>query len=74
MHDDLIRWHITRVARGDELAEDRLATGVSRCWPAGLADRSDPAALEWLRRWRPARSLSALPACSCAAGRCMVCN
>ena len=75
MYEDLIRWHITRVAQRDELAHQRLAAGVTReCWPGGPADRSDPAALEWLRRWRPARSLSGLPACSCGAGRCAVCN
>lgn len=45
-----------------------------RCWPGGTADRSEPAALPWVRRWGPARVTPSLPACGCAAGRCPVCN
>lgn len=52
----------------------RLAAELhDRCWPGG-ADRTEPAALEWLRRWGP-RGAQPLPlACSCSAGRCDVCN
>lgn len=37
-------------------------------------DRTEPAALEWVRRWGPAPHGAALPECSCAAGRCVTCN
>ena len=43
------------------------------CWPGG-SDRREPGALEWVKRWGPAR-ITATPAeCSCLQGRCAVCN
>jgi hypothetical protein len=45
-----------------------------RCWPGGTADRSEPAALPWVRRWGPAQLTPPPPECSCAVGRCHVCN
>ena len=45
-----------------------------RCWPGGTADRSDPGALPWVRRWGPTRMAPAPPDCGCAEGRCHVCN
>ncbi|HEX8855346.1 MAG TPA: hypothetical protein VF752_07065 [Thermoleophilaceae bacterium] len=56
------------------LAEsDALATTLGRrCWPGG-GDRADPHAAEWVRRWHP-RSMPVPVHCSCAAGRCLVCN
>jgi hypothetical protein len=75
MDDDSIRDHIARLAQRDERAGQQLAANVAgRCWPGGPADRTEPAALHWLRRWRPVRAFAALPVCSCAAGRCAVCN
>lgn len=53
-----------------------LSAGIShRCWPDG-SDGHRPSAAEWVRRWRPERAAAAnqLPACGCAAGRCVVCN
>jgi hypothetical protein len=48
---------------------------VQSAWPAGIADRSDPMAAQWVRRWGPARmQRSYLDACSCVDGRCSVCN
>ena len=41
---------------------------------AAVADGTHPAAREWVRRWGPARALTALPDCACAAGRCGICN
>jgi hypothetical protein len=46
---------------------------LRRCWPRG-GDRTDPAALGWVRRWRPERAALSPPACACATGRCAVCN
>jgi hypothetical protein len=43
-------------------------------WPGGMADRSEPAALPWVRQWGAALSAPLMRACSCAAGRCAVCN
>ena len=47
---------------------------VSRCWPGGAADRTEPTARGWVARWRPARSAAPLPQCACASGPCPVCN
>jgi hypothetical protein len=55
------------LARGTE-------TLASTCWPGGPADRMEPVALEWVRRWRPARAAVTLPECSCSTGRCPICN
>jgi hypothetical protein len=44
-------------------------------WPGGHDDRRDPAAVEWVRRWGPARAQRRfIDDCSCAGGRCAVCN
>jgi hypothetical protein len=44
-------------------------------WPGGHADRSDPTALHWVRRWGPARVQETYSGdCSCTQGRCAVCN
>jgi hypothetical protein len=75
MHEDLVRDHIKRLAQRDELAGRELIARVAReCWPGGSADRSEPAALSWLRRWRPVRAIAPVPVCCCADGRCAVCN
>ena len=73
-HDEL-RHHIRTVT---DRPEDRM-TGltyriVSACWPGGLQDRTDVAALGWLRRWRPESIGAELPPCGCASGRCTICN
>lgn len=74
MHDEVIRWHISRLAQHDDSAERRLIAATRLCWPGGIADRTEPFAREWLRLWRPARAGAGLPACSCAGGNCTVCN
>jgi hypothetical protein len=57
------------LAESDALA----ATLGRRCWPGGGSDRAEPQASEWVRRWRP-RSMPVAVDCSCAAGRCLLCN
>jgi hypothetical protein len=69
MDDDEIRRHLEPGAAGAMTA--RL---LHACWPGGPHDRTERAALQWLRRWRPERLGAALPVCSCATGRCTVCN
>jgi len=73
MDDDRIRWHL-EAARHESDAHRLASRIVSFCWPGGSDDRSEPAALDWVRRWRPATGGAALPVCSCAAGICGVCN
>jgi hypothetical protein len=47
---------------------------LGRCWPGGTADRTEPSALAWVRGWGPRAAGVARPACTCAEGRCRVCN
>ena len=48
---------------------------VRSAWPGGPADRNNPVASEWVRRWGPGGDeRSYLGDCSCAHGRCTVCN
>lgn len=56
-----------------EEASQLAAAIVNHCWPRG-GDRHDPVALEWLRRWAPARMPAGDYACACPSGRCAVCN
>jgi hypothetical protein len=75
MNNNEIRAHIQ--AASTETAADvvGLTSRIIRtCWPGGPEDRTEPAALEWLRYWRPQRFAAELPACTCATGRCAVCN
>jgi hypothetical protein len=64
----LIRSRAGTAPRGDGAAVLRSP------WLDGAEDRTVPAAREWLARWRPARAAVAVQACSCAAGRCAICN
>jgi len=73
MDEDRIRRHLDAARHDDDI--DRLASRVTAfCWPGGSEDRSEPGALAWVRRWRPATAAAVLPVCSCAAGNCAVCN
>jgi hypothetical protein len=75
MTSDELRQHIESSAPGGRIDPRRLSTLiVSTCWPGGSEDRSEPAALDWIRHWRPERIAAELPACSCLTGRCVVCN
>jgi hypothetical protein len=38
------------------------------------SDRTQPAALAWVRQWRPQRLGAVLPECTCGHGRCVTCN
>lgn len=54
-------------------AEALVARLSLRCWPAA-SDRHVPVAAEWVRRWGPNRQAASPLDCSCALGRCSVCN
>ena len=51
-----------------------MAALVRGAWPGGVADRLEPGAVEWVRRWGPDGTLPNYADCSCAFGRCAVCN
>jgi hypothetical protein len=73
--DDEIREHIElAVAPGGWESARMTARIVRACWPGGAQDRTERAALAWLRLWRPERAGPTLPACSCSTGRCLLCN
>ena len=60
-----------RTTRESEQLSSRLR---NHCWPGGVGDRSEPSALEWVRRWGPSRLMTEPLSCSCVQGRCAVCN
>jgi hypothetical protein len=51
-----------------------MAALVRGAWPGGVADRREPGAIEWLRRWGPSGTAPPFSDCSCIDGRCAVCN
>jgi hypothetical protein len=74
-HPEEISEHIQSVSSRTVTETDRLVARIVRAyWPGGAADRLEPAAAEWVRRWRPIGPTVSAPACACAAGRCLVCN
>jgi hypothetical protein len=67
--------HVEAIAARTETDRVRLvARLLGRSWPGGTPDRSERAALGWIRHWRPGRPTLMPPACGCAKGRCLVCN
>ncbi len=60
--------------RGGTEARRLASLIVGACWPGGPADRSERAALDWLRHWRPDQIHAELPECSCSTGHCVLCN
>ena len=67
--------HIAAMARRTPADHERLAEILAgRCWPAGGADRTDPAARGWVRRWGRTSVHAVVLECTCAHGSCAVCN
>ena len=64
----------TATVRAESEARCLADTLSRRCWPNDAPDRTDPVALEWVRRWGPSRAPAISLACGCASGRCSVCN
>jgi hypothetical protein len=61
--------------RSDDQTNLITASLVRRAWPAGIGDRIEPAALDWVRRWGPNSVLpDYLEECTCLGGRCIMCN
>jgi hypothetical protein len=70
-----IATHVEAIAARTAAESTRVADRLlGRSWPGGPADRSERAALDWLRRWRPRGPAVPAPICGCATGRCVVCN
>lgn len=72
MNHDEIRHHIESGAAHKTRGLTSRILGAY--WPGGAEDRTERAALDWLRLWRPQRAGAPLPVCSCVTGRCAVCN
>ncbi|HEU4977851.1 MAG TPA: hypothetical protein VFT42_03050 [Solirubrobacteraceae bacterium] len=72
--DPLHRLIAAIARRSDAEAHALASTLAQRCWPVTTADRDEPLARDWLRRWSPRSAPLPPPACSCAHGRCAVCN
>ncbi len=71
----LVTAHVEALSRrssGEAMA--LLESLYARCWPGGADDRLDRVAVEWVRRWAPSTLAAAEVRCSCADGRCAVCN
>jgi hypothetical protein len=52
-----------------------LADALHRwCWPGGGADRTEPVARGWVRRWGPNLLDEIAFECTCAHGPCSLCN
>ena len=74
-HETLVAALIETVATWTDADKDRLASMLgAHCWPGGILDRNNPRGRESRRGWQPGGTLPAIPACSCARGRCAVCN
>jgi hypothetical protein len=67
--------HIAAMKRRSDEDHDRLV-GIleAGCWPGGPEDRTVPAAHGWVRRWASACPHTVTVTCTCAQGRCAVCN
>ena len=67
--------HIAAMERRTQDDHELLAGTLSDwCWPGGPADRTEPVARTWVRQWRPARIGPLVVECTCAEGRCALCN
>jgi hypothetical protein len=75
MDREELRHHIDTAALGDGPTAQQLTSLIlGECWPGGPEDRTERAALEWLRGWHPEAAGIDLPRCSCSTGRCVLCN
>jgi hypothetical protein len=75
MTPEELRRHIDAAAPHGGSESRRLAALIlSACWPDGPEDRTQRAARDWMRRWRPEQITGQLPVCSCSTGRCVLCN
>jgi hypothetical protein len=69
-----LRAHIAALSGSRRVERRGLVKIAAACWPGGMSDRVDPAALQWVRRWRPEKIGPSVPVCSCQVGHCALCN
>ena len=75
MEPDFVRRHVEHLnTEGTDSRLTLTARLAAGCWPGGPEDRGRPAAISWIRRWHPARTVASLPVCTCRDGRCAICN
>jgi hypothetical protein len=72
--DQQLAAHIESVSSRPDPDTERLIALLMARSPACSSDRSEPGALDWVRRWGPRPVAFAVPTCSCSVGRCRVCN
>jgi hypothetical protein len=63
---------VEAITHRTDLQEAVLAAALAARWSS--TDRHEPAGLEMLRRQALEPIRFRVPACSCAAGRCLICN
>ena len=68
----LVERVVTRLGERTQAQGDLLAATLAARW--STSDRHEPDAHEWLKRWTPKPAHFVTTACTCAAGRCLVCN
>jgi hypothetical protein len=74
-HDVFIAALVDSIATRGAAQADGLLSGMThRFWPGGTSDRTVPSARRWLSRWSPRRVELPQRECTCAAGRCELCN
>jgi len=75
MDREELRYHIDSASPLGRTDSRRLISLILRsCWPGGPEDRTEPFALDSLRRWHPIQASPDLPECSCDTGQCVLCN
>jgi hypothetical protein len=74
MNEDPLHRRIAETLVRPGEADPQLLALWNLCWPGGTADRVEPMAVQWIRRWQPEVLGAELPACTCRSGRCPICN
>ena len=74
MDQDALQLHIASCAARTFAETGTLIERLHDGDAPARADRTDPAALGWVRHWHAGRCEAPLPACTCATGRCRFCN
>ena len=68
----LVERIVTVLEERTQAQGDLLAATLAARW--STSDRHEPAAHEWLKRWTPKPAHFVSPTCTCASGRCLLCN
>jgi hypothetical protein len=72
--EDIVSLIEALTARGAGESMQLVVRMGRHCWPGGPADRTTQVARDWVKRWGPRAVLTPAPDCSCASGRCVLCN